>query len=74
MVNELAYVLQYAHSNKNIWIVVLQAKGNVFCAGADLKAMAGMAEPHESSIPQPKGLVENPLQLQRPDNCLTSTE
>ena len=53
MVNELAYAFQYAHSNSNIWIIVLGAKGKVFCAGADLKAMAGLAAPHVSSIPVP---------------------
>ncbi len=57
MVNELAYVFQYAHANKEIWIILLQAKGNVFCAGADLKAMAGMAAPHNSTIPAPKGEI-----------------
>ncbi len=53
MVVELAYAMQYAHSNKDIWMILLQAKGNVFCAGADLKAMAGFATPHNSSIPVP---------------------
>jgi len=57
MINELAFALQYAHSNKSIWVVVIQAKGNVFCAGADLKAMAGMAAPHESTIPEPNGKI-----------------
>lgn len=53
MLNEIAYSLQYAHHEKNIWIIVIQAKGNVFCAGADLKAMAGFVEPNDSSIPEP---------------------
>ena len=57
MVNEIAYAMQYAHSNNDIWMVVIQAKGNVFCAGADLKAMAGFAEPHDSTIPQPDGEI-----------------
>lgn len=52
MVNELAYAFQYAHSNSNIWVVVIEAKGKVFCAGADLKAMAGFIEPNDSSIPK----------------------
>ena len=55
MVNELAYAFQYAHTNKDIWMVVIQAKGKVFCAGADLKAMAGFIEPNNSTIPQAKG-------------------
>lgn len=57
MVNELAYAFQYAHSSKAIWVVVIEAKGRVFCAGADLKAMAGIVEPHDSSIPQASGEV-----------------
>lgn len=55
MVNELAYACQYAHSNKDIWMMLIQAKGRVFCAGADLKAMAGIIEPHNSTVPQAKG-------------------
>ena len=57
MVNEIAYAFQYAHEQKDIWILLIQAKGNVFCSGADLKAMMGMAEAHDSSIPEPKGEV-----------------
>lgn len=53
MVNEIAFAMHRAHFEKDIWIVVLQAKGNVFCAGADLKAMAGIIEPNNSTIPQP---------------------
>ena len=55
MVNEIAFAFQYAHLTKTIWMIVVQAKGNVFCAGADLKAMAGIIEENNSSIPQPKG-------------------
>ncbi len=55
LVNEIAYALHYAHFEKSIWVIVIQAKGNVFCAGADLKAMAGMIEPNNSTIPQPTG-------------------
>ena len=57
MVNELGFALQYAHEVKNIWVVVLEAKGSVFCAGADLKAMMGIIEPHDSSIPKPQHLI-----------------
>ena len=53
MVNELAFALQYAHYQKDIWVVVIAAKGNVFCAGADLKAMAGIIEPNDSTVPAP---------------------
>ena len=57
LVNELAYALHYAHFEKNIWAIVIQAKGNVFCAGADLKAMAGIIEPNDSTIPKPAGTL-----------------
>lgn len=57
MLNELAYALQYAHNQKNIWVIVMQAKGNVFCSGADLKAMAGLVEPNNSTIPNPDGTL-----------------
>ena len=57
MVNEIAYAFHYAHFEKNIWVVLVQAKGNVFCAGADLKAMLGLVEEHDSTIPLPKGDV-----------------
>lgn len=57
MVNEIAYALHYAHFEKNIWVVVVQAKGSVFCAGADLKAMAGFIEPNNSTIPAPNGEI-----------------
>ena len=58
MVNELAYGLSYAHHNPSIWSVVIDANGDVFSAGADLKAFAGMSqEEHTSTIPEPKGEV-----------------
>ena len=55
MVNEIAYALHYAHFEKDIWIIVIQAKGNIFCAGADLKAMAGIIAENDSTIPEPTG-------------------
>ena len=57
MVNELAYAMQYAHYRKDVWALVISAKGNVFCAGADLKAMAGIIEPHHSTVPAPENEV-----------------
>lgn len=55
MVNELAFAMQYAHHESGVWVVVIQAKGNVFCAGADLKAFMGFLGEYESSIPAPSG-------------------
>lgn len=57
MVHEIAFVFQHAHYEKDIWVIVIQAKGHVFCAGADLKAFAGMSAPHDSTIPKPAGEV-----------------
>lgn len=54
---ELAYAFQYAHLNKDVWMIVIQAKGRVFCAGADLKAFAGIVEPNDSTIPKANGEV-----------------
>jgi len=51
MVNEIAFALHHAHFNPDIWIITISAKGNVFCAGADLKAMAGIIEAHDSTVP-----------------------
>ena len=53
MLNELAFALQYAQNNKNIRVLVLKAKGDVFCSGSDLSAMQGKADQHESSIGEP---------------------
>jgi len=54
LVNEIAYAMQYAYEAEDIWMIVFKAKGNVFCAGADLKAMAGFIEENDSTIPKPK--------------------
>jgi enoyl-CoA hydratase/carnithine racemase len=54
MVNEITFALNYAHYNNSIWCVVLDANGDVFCSGADLKAFMGMVGEFESTIPQPK--------------------
>jgi enoyl-CoA hydratase/carnithine racemase len=57
MVNEIAYAMNRAHYESSVWMIVIQAKGNVFCAGADLKAMAGIIEPNNSTVPEPEGEV-----------------
>jgi len=53
MINEMAFALQYAKFNKDIWTVIVAAEGNVFCAGADLKAFMGILGEFESSVPNP---------------------
>ncbi|MDC0231336.1 enoyl-CoA hydratase-related protein [Aureispira] len=41
IVRELAFALSYAHHNKNIRVITLLGNGEIFCAGADLKALMG---------------------------------
>ena len=53
MLNELAFALQYAQNNKRVRVLVLTAKGDVFCSGSDLSAMQGKVDQHESSIGEP---------------------
>lgn len=55
--NELAYALTYASINRETWAVVIAAKGDVFCAGADLKAFSGATEETVSTIPAANGEV-----------------
>ncbi len=57
MMNEIVYALNHAHHHNEIWAVVLRANGDIFCAGADLKAFAGQSEGKQSSIPEPPGQV-----------------
>lgn len=57
MMNEIAYALHYAHFASSVWTIILKAKGKVFCAGADLKAFAGIIEENDSTIPEPNGDV-----------------
>lgn len=54
---ELAFALNYAHYTRNVWAVVIAAKGDVFCAGADLKAFSGNREETKSTIPEPKAEI-----------------
>lgn len=57
MLNEIAFAMQYAHHENSIWLVVFEAEGNVFCAGADLKAFMGMLGEYTSSVPDPNEQV-----------------
>ena len=47
MMNELNYVITYAKQEKNIRVVVINAKGDIFCAGADLSRAES-----ESNVPE----------------------
>lgn len=61
MLAELAFALAYAHYTANVWIVVLAAEGNVFCAGMDLKSIsrsdASEGNTEEATVLEPSGPV-----------------
>jgi enoyl-CoA hydratase/carnithine racemase len=54
---EIAYALYYAYHNREVWAVVIKANGDIFCAGADLKAFAGQTETTISTVPEPASVV-----------------
>ncbi|MEX0812055.1 MAG: enoyl-CoA hydratase-related protein [Chitinophagales bacterium] len=49
---EIVFALNHAKYNKYIWVVVLQANGDIYTAGADLKAFAGQTTEDDSTIPE----------------------
>lgn len=57
MINELALALRYAHFKQAVWAVVIQAEGEVFCAGADLTTIAGVESERPSTVPLPEQAV-----------------
>lgn len=57
MAKEIAYAINYAHHASDVWVVVLAANGDVFCAGGDLKAFLGQGEETVSTVPEPNGEV-----------------
>ncbi|WP_040006826.1 enoyl-CoA hydratase-related protein [Fibrisoma limi] len=56
LLNELAFALHYAHYYSEIWMVVLGAAGDTFCAGMDLKALS-VGEQESPTVPPPSGPV-----------------
>ena len=46
MVNELNYALAFAKQEREIRVVVIDAEGDIFCAGADLRRVK-----EESNVP-----------------------
>ena len=52
MSNEIIYALMYANQNDSVRVVVIQANGDTFCAGADLKEMSGGATESQSTVPK----------------------
>jgi enoyl-CoA hydratase/carnithine racemase len=58
MMEEIAFALAYARFTADVWVVVFEAEGKIFSAGADLKAMASQHEEDSgSSIPAANGEV-----------------
>ena len=51
MTNELLYCLEYAKEKRDIRVVVIAAKGTLFCSGGDLKMMSGSQSETRSSVP-----------------------
>ena len=58
MMNELNYALAYAKQESSIRVVVIAAKGNIFCAGADLTRAKS-----ESNVPKLKNNDDISLSL-----------
>lgn len=76
LMRELAYALSIAHNDANVWMILLKANGDVFCAGADLRTFAGEPdEPNDSTVREYGGEVllgELFRQLNRP--CIAQVE
>jgi enoyl-CoA hydratase/carnithine racemase len=56
LLHELAFALAYAHHVPDVWVVVLAAAGDTFCAGMDLKALQ-TADTDVPTVPEPGGPV-----------------
>ncbi len=56
LLNELAFAMNYAHHEKTVWMVVLAASGDTFCAGMDLRALSVDSE-EVATVPEPAGPV-----------------
>lgn len=72
MSNEIIYALKYANQNDSVRVVVIQANGDTFCAGADLKEMSGGATESQSTVPKLGGVEDISLlirNLNKPVIC-----
>jgi methylglutaconyl-CoA hydratase len=63
MAAEIIYALDYARQERDIRVVVLAAKGDVFCAGGDLAAMSGKTIETTSTVPVLGGADDIALRL-----------
>jgi len=58
MVNELAYALSYAQHKNEIWCVMVEARGPVFCSGMDLNVFQNPElDWHNETLPEPKSMI-----------------
>jgi enoyl-CoA hydratase/carnithine racemase len=56
MLAELAFALAYAHYTSDVWLVVLAAAGDTFCAGMDLKSLSS-GDGEALTVTEPSGPV-----------------
>ena len=52
MLAELAFAFSYAHNAADVWLIVLAASGDTFCAGMDLKSLSS-GNTEETTVPEP---------------------
>ena len=58
MANEIIYSLAFAAQERNIRVVIINANGDVFCAGGDLGTMSGKSSESTSNVPSLGGGTE----------------
>ncbi|MBN8821934.1 MULTISPECIES: enoyl-CoA hydratase-related protein [unclassified Spirosoma] len=74
MLSELAFALAYAQYKSDVWLVVLAAEGDTFCAGMDLKSLS-QGDSEDATVPAPSGPVrlgELMAELHKP--CIASVQ
>ncbi len=63
MAAEIIYALDYAKQERDVRVVVLAARGDVFCAGGDLSQMSGSKVETTSTVPVRGGNEDISLRL-----------
>lgn len=56
LLEELAFTLAYAHFSSEVWLVIVAATGDTFCAGMDLKNLLA-GSPETATVPTPSGPI-----------------
>jgi enoyl-CoA hydratase/carnithine racemase len=57
MLHELAFAITLAQHEPGVWLVVLAAEGDTFCAGMDLRSLSVGSETEPPTVPEPDGPV-----------------